>query len=261
MRDSQHEGQMERDGGSVSLLAVEVVARLIGREAKAERKPNAAVLAKLTKAMLNPDPAAFAALRPDLRRGRISNADLADLYFPSVARKLGCDWEADSVSFAGLSIAVARMQAILRQIGAAWVGDDGAGSRIGTLLLILPEGEQHTLGAMVLAGQLRRKGVSVSLTIAPEPSVLRRLLAERSFDGAMVSVGCSAKVAPCRAVVKALKAGSGGRLPVAVGGAVLLRETDIAARTGADIATNDLTEALAALGLTVLPEALELEFG
>jgi MerR family transcriptional regulator, light-induced transcriptional regulator len=256
MRDSQHDGQAEHGGGGVSHLAAEVVARLIAREAKAEAELNTTVLAKLTDAMLNPDPAAFEALRPELRRARVSNAELADLYFPCVARKLGCGWEADNVSFAGLSIAVARMQAILRRIGADWAGDDGASNHLGTLLLIVPEGEQHTLGAMVLIGQLRRKGVSVSLMIAPEPSVLRRLVAERSFDAAMVSVGCGAKIATCRALVKTLKAASGGKLRVAVGGAALLRETDVAARTGADIATNDLTAALAALGVT---QALELE--
>jgi hypothetical protein len=46
-------------------------------------------------------------------------------------------------------------------------------------------------------------------------------------------------------VVKALRDGSGGRLWVAVGGAVLERPVDVKAATGADVATNDPMVALA----------------
>jgi hypothetical protein len=55
----------------------------------------------------------------------------------------------------------------------------------------------------------------------------------------MISVGCEEKLELCRGLVDALHTGSGGRLRVAVGGAVLERSAEVQARTGADVATND----------------------
>jgi methylmalonyl-CoA mutase cobalamin-binding subunit len=108
-----------------------------------------------------------------------------------------------------------------------------------TVLLVLPKGEQHSLGAMVLAGQLRRQGISVQLQIGADPTGLRALAAERRFDCAMLSVACEERLVLCAKLVKSLKDGSGGRLWVAVGGAVLDRSLDIQRLTGADVVTND----------------------
>ncbi len=249
MRDSQYIGRMDRDEIGVSFLAKTVMERLAARDAVGECQLAQSILTVLTEAMTNPNPAAFDALKPLLKKARVTATDLADHYFPEIARRLGCDWAEDRKSFADVSIGVARMQSVLRDVGADWASEDSERPRIGTVLLILPEGEQHSFGAMVLAGQLRRRGVSVRLLLGPSPADLRDLLAERGFDGAMLSIGCIAKLEPCRKLVKALRDGTGGALRVLVGGAVLAEYVDARAVTGADFATNDLTEALLALGL------------
>ncbi len=257
MRDSQHDGQTEHDGAGVSFLAKAVVARLVAREVRVDRGLVDSVLAMLTEAMINPDPAAFDALQPLLKKARVTAVDLADLYFPEIARRLGCDWAEDRRSFVDVSIGVARMQSVLRDIGAGWASEDGERPRLGTVLVILPEGEQHSFGAMVLTGQLRRRGVSVCLQLGPSNADLRATLRERSFDGALVSVGSLAKLDACCSVVKTLKSRTGGALRVAMGGAVLDEGPDVRAATGADVVTNDLTVALAALGLAAAGANIE----
>jgi MerR family transcriptional regulator, light-induced transcriptional regulator len=249
MRDSQYEGLTDHDWDGVSLLAKTVVARLVAREPKVERGLVEGIVAMLTDAMISPDPGAFAAMAPLLKKARVTAVDLADSYFPEIARRLGCDWAEDRRSFAHVSIGVARMQAILRDIGADWASADGERPRLGTVLVILPEGEQHSFGAVVLTGQLRRRGVSVRLLLGPRQADLRMLLRERRFDGALLSVSCVEQLGPCRKMVTTLKDATGGKMQVLVGGAVLLNDIDVRAATGADAATSDLTEALVTLGL------------
>ncbi|TAG24223.1 MAG: hypothetical protein EAZ40_06405, partial [Rhodobacterales bacterium] len=66
---------------------------------------------------------------------------------------------------------------------------------------------------------------------------------------ALISVGSEDRLDPARKLVKTLKDGSGGRLWVAVGGAVLDRDGDVLGLTGADMATNDPTEVLGGAAL------------
>lgn len=251
MRDSQHDGQTDREGDGVSLLAKTVMARLAARDAASDRRLVESMVQLLTEAMIEPDPAAFDALRPLLRKMRVASTDLADHYFPEIARRLGCDWAEDRRSFVDVSIGVARMQAVLRDIGAEWSSGEGERPRVGEVLVILPEGEQHSFGAMVLTGQLRRRGVSVRLMLGPGDADLRQLLGRKRYDGVLISVATLEKLEPCRALVARVKDCTRGRIRVALGGAVLFGDGDAPTKTGADIVTNDVQKALAALGLGV----------
>ena len=237
--------------GGVSQFAAEVVARLVLRDVTEEAGLREAVLQRFLAAISSSDPAAFEALKPELKRARISAGALADCYIPEAARRLGEAWETDSLSFAAVTMGVARLQAILREIGSAWSADAMGQATGPTLLLILPQGEQHTLGALVLAGRLRRMGVSVSMRIAPSVSDLAGYVAERTFDGALISIACNDRLETCRILVKTLKEASNGGMTVAVGGAIRDSVESVKQATGADLVTNDIMEALAHMGLLV----------
>lgn len=239
MRDSQHGGQHDRAGTGLSALARTVVARLIAREGGIDRPVDEAVVAVIARALLEPGPAAMDALRLDLRRARISELDLVDAYFPEVARHLGCAWADDTAAFTDVTIGVARMQSMLRELGRDWTSNTCAVQGGATVLIVLPDGEQHSFGVMLLAGQLRRQGISVRLEVGTPAATLRKLVQEKSFDCAMISVACEEKLDHCKAVVHALKQGSDGQLWVAIGGPLLDRPVDVLGRTGADIATCD----------------------
>lgn len=236
-----------RAAGGVSQFATDVVARLVARDVVGGPVLRDSLVQRLVDAVRSSDPGAFETLKPELKRARISAATLADVYIPEVARRLGIGWEEDLISFAEVTMGTARLQAILREIGKEWVADD-AGPQAGmTMLFILPSGEQHTLGALVAAGWLRRQGISVCLRIAPSVSDLTELLSTRNFDGAMISIACDDKVDACARTVKTLKNASTNALRVAVGGAIMEWGADAMAATGADIVTNDLKAALRAL--------------
>jgi MerR family transcriptional regulator, light-induced transcriptional regulator len=240
-----------REAGGVAFFAAEVVARLVAGEVTATGPLREDLIVRFMQSVVHMDMTDFDALKADLRRARISNATFSDRYIPEIARRLGTAWEDDELSFAAVTMGASRLQAILRQIGSDWVADEGKGasSSGATVLLIVPPGEQHTLGVFVLIGQMRRRGISVCLRIGPTEGDLRSLLSERSFDAAMISVAVPEKLDGCRKLLKTLKEVSTGRLRIAVGGAVLTLVSDLVALDGADVLTNDLSTAITALEL------------
>jgi hypothetical protein len=262
MQHGIHKGTALRAGGAltgVSQFAVEVVARLVSRDPAEEVAPREDVLERFIAAIATSDPMAFEELKPELKRARISAAMLADIYIPEAARRLGQGWMDDTATFAEVTMGVARMQAILREIGTAWIADCRGQSVGPTMLVVLPVGEQHTLGGMVLAGRLRRLGISVSMQIAPSVADLGAYVAARAFDGAMISIAGDDKLETCAKLIKIIKEASKGSVKVAVGGALLETGHDVSALTGADVVTNNIEHALSVMGI-VTSKPLELEF-
>jgi methylmalonyl-CoA mutase cobalamin-binding subunit len=232
-------------------LAARVVARLVDRDGPSPSVLREDLVLRFMDGVITPSPGGIEAIFADLRRAGVSRIAFADRYIPEIARRLGRAWEDDSLGFADVTVGMSRLQAILREIGRDWSADHDPAPvrRAATVLLIVPEKEQHTLGAMVLMGLLRRRGISVALRIAPSAPDLRGLFAGSAFDAVMVSVGQASGVEACRTLVRTLKDLTHGRMPIAVGGAVLGIMQDVREQTGADMASNDLGAVILALGL------------
>ncbi|MFN4129121.1 MAG: B12-binding domain-containing protein [Paracoccaceae bacterium] len=244
------DGLRRLSGADITRFAVDVVAKVAAFDSAPSVVLKQPLVAAMVAAVRSPEQSALRRLCPDFKRARITNEMLADHYIPEVARRLGRGWEEDSASFAEVTIGTARLQAFLNDIGRTWAADGTDGPAGSTVLLVVPRGEQHTLGALVAAGWLRRKGISVCLRIAPTPAELAAILAQRRFDGAMISVACDEKLDTCTGLVKTLREETSNGLRIALGGAMMEREVDFATVTGVDIVTNDLPKAVQALGLT-----------
>lgn len=238
------------DASGVSFFASQVVSLLADRGSRTVVETRESLVTGLMAASLSGTKSAFAGLLTEMKRARISLAALADVYIPLAARRMGQAWLDDEMSWLDVSIGVGRMQSLLREIGTAWVADQASDAGHGTVLLIVPEREQHTLGPMVATGQLRRYGISVCLRIAPSFSELRTLMAARRFDGVMISVATTEKLASVAKTVQVLKTVMVAPIPIIVGGAVMARVEDPASCTGADLSSNDIGVALEAMGLT-----------
>ena len=237
------------DSAGVIYFASQVVSLLAERTWRTFSELREPVVSGLITAALSGKKDAFADLLRELKRARVSAAALADLYIPEAARRMGEAWHDDQMSWLDVSIGVGRMQSLLREIGTAWVADQAGDTGHGTVLLIVPDREQHTLGPMVAMGQMRRFGVSVCLRIAPSHNELRSLMAARQFDGVLISVATKDKLESVSKTIQFIKAVSGRPMPVVVGGAVTPNVPDLAAATGADLSSNDICAALEALGL------------
>lgn len=230
-------------------FALEVIGRLIQSKMSGAARVLDHLVDQLVDAVRDLDARAVQATLGDLRRARVSDEVLVTQYIPEAARRLGEGWNNDSLSFLDVTLGTARLSDLVRDVGDTWHGDDAPGRSDGAVLLLVPPGEQHTLGASVLACQLRLKGVTVNLQLAPSLTDLAALLAMRKFDGALVTVGSHEKVETCAVLVKTLHALSKGSLPVAVGGAVVEEERDLLQNIGAELVSNDLDAALRLFGI------------
>ena len=254
MQDGQHivsDRHADSVQGGVSDLAAKIVAKLAARDTQADLAYSEAIVQRLTEAVQSDNAALIESLKPDMRRARISPAMLADIYIPEAARRLGKAWEDDTLTFADVTIGTVRLQSILRDISSDWASDARKMAHLGgSVLLLLPEKEHHTLGPLVVTGQLRRRGVSVCLQLATADGEWKSILRRRHFDGVIISVGWEGKLAAAAQLVGTIKHLTKGNMPVAVGGAVLTRLDANLDCEGADIVTNDLDKALYKLGLS-----------
>lgn len=229
-------------------LALEVIERLARRHCGvAELQQD--VLDRLIGLTISPGPAAAGEILGCLREARILPEQALTDYIPAIARALGRGWEEDEFSFAQVTIGSARLQGLLHHIQGDMRADSMAVGGSKAVLVVVPPGEQHTLGAMVLAALLRRRGISVSIQIAPALSDLSRLLATRQFDAALVSIASTEKVEIAAKTVKSLKNMSKGRLLVAAGGPGCVQMADALVSSGVDLITDDIDVVVANFGL------------
>ena len=204
---------------------------------------------RMQAAVLTPDKSALDDIVADMRQSKIAACDIADLYIPTVARRLGECWVQDTLNFSAVSIGSARLQSLLWQLEAIWsVGNTEVCTPHTDILLVIPDGCQHTLGASVLAGQLRRLGFCVQLEANVNRPVLIHLLQAKAFAAVMISASSRESVETLKNLVRTARR-ENATIPILIGGNVLDRPEDIALATGADLATSDIQTALAYCGL------------
>lgn len=185
----------------------------------------------------------------ELRAQGCTSEDIADIYIPAAARLLGDEWCRDEVSFADVTIGVARLQAILRELERDLVDKLCPNGKAGSVLVIVCQDEYHTLGAMVVAGQMRRLGVSVRMSVGQTHSERMELVESNEFDMVMISASRTENLETTRNLVKNIRAAARGDLPIVLGGTVIEQNVNVKALTGADYVVNDPKEALRLCGL------------
>ena len=184
------------------------------------------------------------------RRARLPAEMMVDVFVPSAARKIGDAWHDGELDILQTSVAISRLQTMLRVIGRHWQADESmAGSQL-RVVVAVPEKEQHTLGSVVVTHQLRRMGVSVNLQLQPSTARLLSVLQDGRYDAILISVSNRCLLESCRKLVKSIKQSVGNGLPVIIGGPLMRQDLpEMTRATGADIVTTSVTDALAAVGL------------
>lgn len=222
----------------------------------------------LHEAALAPDQAAPSRVVTRMIAAGIRPDEIADIYIPTVARRMGDMWCEDTLGFAYVTIGCARLQALLRTLGPEWQGDRTVDPVAPAILLIVGDDAQHTMGATVLAGQIRRLGLSVRLLVGARAEDVKVLVRQMRFDGVMISASVGESLEPLRKLVEMVSTAtiSPPPPPVIIGGTITtmgnLTASDIKALTGATLVTCDLTEALTLCGMTApqrvgVPETLD----
>jgi MerR family transcriptional regulator, light-induced transcriptional regulator len=242
------------DGDPVDRLASRALSVVAERKARPIRAIMPVFVDLLGEAALSRDREPFFPILHRMAQAGIKPEEIADSYVPAVARQLGDMWCSDRIGFAAVTISCARLQGLLRELGPEWRADRAADPLAPSILLIVVGEAQHTLGATVLSGQLRRIGLSVRLMCGARPDEVAILLRHLSFNAVFLSSSLGESLESLRRVVDAARAAVGAGLPIVLGGTILMdgpSAAELQALTGADHVTGDLNEALDLCGLTI----------
>ncbi|MEL7116543.1 MAG: cobalamin B12-binding domain-containing protein [Pseudomonadota bacterium] len=181
----------------------------------------------------------------DLERLRLSRIDMFDHCIPEAATALGEGWLQDEITFAGVSNASSRLFGMCKEIGGEWhnlTTDDDTSS----ILLATIDREDHVIGPSILAEQMRRRGHSVYMMHNVDAARIRTRLRNVRHDAVMISAASYQSLDLASEAIRSLVY-EGVDVPVILGGAILEFEDGLEHKTGADLVTNDLDKALAAV--------------
>lgn len=184
-----------------------------------------------------------------VRKLGATNRSLIDGYIPAAAARLGEDWVEDRKSFADVSIQTIRLHEVLRIVAGEAEDAEALSLSAPSALIVVMRGQQHTLGATVLANQFRRVGVRTDLSLDETLSEVCARVETNRFDMVAISAACNQSLEVLSDFIRSIKCASGFMGKVAVGGGLTSVTADLASAVGADVATNDPARALRACGV------------
>lgn len=242
--DTAHHGEVES-------LATQVLSALAQRSGQSGQALDEVLLANFCADLLRPGTTIKTHTVADLRRQGVSVGAIVDGYIPAAAREMGERWCRDELSFADVTIGAARLQAMLRDLGASWTHSPDSNVDAPNVMLIVPLDEFHTLGGMTAATQMRRMGVSVCVCLGQGEDEIQQKVASRQFDMIAISACTRDRLDSIRKLVMAIRNSATQPVPIVIGGLVVESGADICALTGADHACNEPAEALQLCGVAV----------
>ncbi|WP_300038332.1 cobalamin-dependent protein [uncultured Roseobacter sp.] len=228
----------------VDALATRVISVLSDRQAVSADGLRRFVLDHLMRAILCPGPFSAGNLFEELRGHRVTTDDIIDNYVPCVARELGSDWVADDISFAQVTIGTLRLQSLVGEAARTMRLDHKTDQGRLHVLVLVPAGEQHFLGASVLDAQLRRMGCEVSSSYDEDAGSLTFRLMQDAPDLILITCARSETLESARRTVQTIRSAAGNGTVVALGGAIEGDEEELKDLTGVDIVTRRVAEAV-----------------
>ncbi|MBM4227029.1 MAG: cobalamin B12-binding domain-containing protein [Gammaproteobacteria bacterium] len=192
----------------------------------------------------------FAAVWKEVDGQRASGVPLEavflDLLAP-VARRLGKLWEQDLLDFTGVTIALMRLQQVMRELAPAFSAQIARRPRVIPLRILVTTvpGEQHRFGVLMVAEFFRRAGWEVISDPVNSDQALRALLAETHFDLLGLSLGSHTGLDALSWTIQASRDATLNReLGIMVGGPAFVGNPEYMTRVGADLTASDARSAV-----------------
>lgn len=179
-----------------------------------------------------------------LDRGVSVDTIFVELLAPS-ARHLGTMWEEDDADFVAVTMALWRLQEVVRELSARVpVRGSGSDSPMRALFSVMP-GEQHSFGTVLIEDVFRRAGWVTELLVECDTSQLLAVVAANEFDLIGLTVTGDRHCETVPSVINGLRSVSRNpHVGIMVGGRIFNDEPDLAAQLGADATAQDASQAL-----------------
>jgi methanogenic corrinoid protein MtbC1 len=169
-----------------------------------------------------------------VRRGVCIERVLVELMAPA-ARELGEAWKRDDLDFVEVTMALWRLQEVLREIA----GRSPPGGRVqadprSALFSPYPT-DQHSFGTVMIEECFARAGWDTDLLVDPSRADLLARLANRHFDLVGLTVSSDCHIAQLSSLVTAMRnVSQNSSVCVMLGGRALIERPAIAVEAGAD---------------------------
>jgi len=162
-----------------SALAASAVSVLSKRQSVTTAGARQFILDHMLRAVIGPVEFDVSGMLDELRGHRLSVDAIIDTYVPAVACILGELWMEDDVDFATVTVGTMRLQSLLSLASFEALDFIRPLENAPFMLVVMPLGEQHSLGAFVLCAQLRRLGARVDMSFCEtEPDLVSRVLCD-----------------------------------------------------------------------------------
>jgi methanogenic corrinoid protein MtbC1 len=182
-------------------------------------------------------------VRSVLAEGASVESVYLDLLAPS-ARRLGTMWESDECDFVEVTVALGRMQRMLRDLSQVFLAESGHPEPVGNVLLTCVPGEQHTLGIIMVGEFLLRDGWRVLVGAPWTEMDLSAMVGSEWYDVIGFSVGSESRLSVLRRDIRRLKSASRNpQVQVMVGGQVFIDDPSLVEQVGANALASDAREA------------------
>jgi methanogenic corrinoid protein MtbC1 len=187
---------------------------------------------------------ALAILRQLADSGATAHELCLDLLAPA-ARRLGEMWNSDRCDFTDVTIALGRLQLMLRELAVRMPAAPAHGTPPRRVLLLAVNGDQHTFGLAMVRDFFRAAGWRVAAEAPKGLDALKVLVKAEAFDVVGFTIGAERHIEDLAAAVHALRKHSRNpNVRVLVGGPLLLERPEVAAQVGADATALDARQAI-----------------
>lgn len=179
-----------------------------------------------------------------LQQGVAMEAIYLDLLGPT-ARRLGEYWSDDQVSFADVTIALGRLQQVVRELSLHGPVDEGAASNGRAALFAPAPGEQHTFGIVIIEEFFRRSGWRTWTELSGALEEIVGAVQAHRFDVFGMTASSEERLDQFAPMIMSIRRASRNRdISVMVGGRLFLERPELVARIGADAMAADAREAV-----------------
>lgn len=178
-----------------------------------------------------------------LQQGVALESIYVDLLGPA-ARRLGEFWEEDRVSFADVTIALGRLQRIVRDLSLHGPNELPMSSGRAALFAAAP-GEQHTFGLVIIEEFFRRSGWRTWAELSGSISDVVSAVQAHDFDLFGMTASSDERLDQIAPMIMSVRKASRNRdITVMVGGRLFVERPDLVARVGADAMATDARQAV-----------------
>lgn len=154
-------------------------------------------------------------------------------------------WRMDEVGFCDVTIALSRLQQLLRELGAPFEAEGDLPSHERRILLSTAPGETHTFGIGIVEEFMRRGGWDTIVAPAASAAELGRTVARDWVDVAGFSLSCESLLSELASVIDVVRRRSRNpRVGILVGGRYFNEHPESAGLVGADLVAFDGLDAV-----------------